>query len=469
MSAAVYVRISDDREGTAAGVTRQRDDCVSLAADSGFDVVSVITDNDVSASRTKIRPGYAELIEMVERREVDVIVVWNVDRLYRRPVELERLIELVEEGALPGGIQVVTSGEIDLNSVSGRQVARILVATSRAEIERTSERIRRQQRQAAEEGRSHGGRRAVGYESGGMVVIESEATHLAEGVDRLIDGDTLEGVARRWNAAGFTTPTGKTWYGSLVKDALLSPRIAGLRVYRGQIVGPGRWPAIVAEAKWRRLRAVLNDPSRKKGGAPVRSLLAGLAVCGECGTGMTKKRRGRDNVPLYGCSHHRGCGRITAVAAHVDRVVCEAFVAAVTDPANLHRIASAAMDGHHASALDAVADRLAALEVTEKEYGAKLVQGEITMTILAGAMEELDRQRHELSEEMRSLSANAPKVDASALAALGKRWGGLDRGLRRQALEVVIDEIVVHRAPRRTGSKFDASRVEIRWLPSVVG
>jgi site-specific DNA recombinase len=50
--AAIYCRISEDREGVALGVARQQEDCRALAARLGYTVPAdaVFVDNDISAS-----------------------------------------------------------------------------------------------------------------------------------------------------------------------------------------------------------------------------------------------------------------------------------------------------------------------------------------------------------------------------------------------------------------------------------
>ncbi len=64
MNAAVYLRISADREGLELGVARQLEDCRGLAERLGLEVVQVYKENDVSASTnsTKRRPLYAEML-----------------------------------------------------------------------------------------------------------------------------------------------------------------------------------------------------------------------------------------------------------------------------------------------------------------------------------------------------------------------------------------------------------------------
>jgi DNA invertase Pin-like site-specific DNA recombinase len=61
----VYLRISEDRTGSEAGVDRQREDCLELCARLGDVAPEVFVDNDVSAYSGRRRPGYLGLLERV--------------------------------------------------------------------------------------------------------------------------------------------------------------------------------------------------------------------------------------------------------------------------------------------------------------------------------------------------------------------------------------------------------------------
>src|SRR5689334_8929596 len=93
MRAAIYTRISSDREGAGIKVATQEDDCRLLADQIGATVVTVHSDNDISAYSGKPRPGYRALLEDVAAGRVDVVLVWHTDRLHRSPRELEDYIQ----------------------------------------------------------------------------------------------------------------------------------------------------------------------------------------------------------------------------------------------------------------------------------------------------------------------------------------------------------------------------------------
>src|SRR3954454_21458539 len=85
MKAAIYCRISRDREGAGLGVQRQEDDCRALARQYGWTVSAVHTDNDLSAYSGKPRPGYRQLLDEMTAGQLGIVVAWHTDRLHRSP------------------------------------------------------------------------------------------------------------------------------------------------------------------------------------------------------------------------------------------------------------------------------------------------------------------------------------------------------------------------------------------------
>lgn len=63
-TAAIYLRISEDREGRELGVTRQQQHCRQLAKRLGVKIVATFTDNDISAAASQQeRPQYLRMIQ----------------------------------------------------------------------------------------------------------------------------------------------------------------------------------------------------------------------------------------------------------------------------------------------------------------------------------------------------------------------------------------------------------------------
>jgi site-specific DNA recombinase len=94
--ASIYCRISKDRVGAGLGVATQEADCRELASKLGWDVVTVHTDNDISAHSGRRRPGYEALLDQIRAGDINAVIAWHTDRLHRSPVELEAYVTACE-------------------------------------------------------------------------------------------------------------------------------------------------------------------------------------------------------------------------------------------------------------------------------------------------------------------------------------------------------------------------------------
>src|SRR5215207_7101493 len=128
----IYCRISkDDGDGQGLGVRRQEKDCRALAERKGWAVAEVFTDNDVSAYNGRRRAAYARMLDALRSGVIDGLVVWHLDRLTRRPAELEAFLDVCDKAGV-SSLATVT-GDVDLGTDDGRFLARILGAASRKE------------------------------------------------------------------------------------------------------------------------------------------------------------------------------------------------------------------------------------------------------------------------------------------------------------------------------------------------
>ena len=202
------------------------------------------------------------MLDAIKRGEIDAIICWQPDRLYRSLKDLERLVDATDRGL---EIRTVNGGDLDLSNSTGRMLARILGSVSRQESELKGERRRRANLQRAQAGVWRSDQpRVFGYTQRGEL-LEPEATAVRQAVHDVLAGKSLRAIAREWNNAGLLTARGKTWNNLTLRRALLRPTHAGLRVYRGNVVGKGEWQAIIDEDTHRGLVAYLSDPTQRKG------------------------------------------------------------------------------------------------------------------------------------------------------------------------------------------------------------
>ena len=172
--AAIYLRISLDREMDGLAIDRQREDCEKLAQFRGWEIVETYVDQSISASdKTKKRPAYLRMVADYEAGLLDAIVCYDLDRLARQPRELEDWIDRAESRGL---LLVTANGDADLGTDGGRMYARIKAAVARAEVERKGARQSRAHVQRARQGRPPKGVCPMGYTTAGeLIPHEAEA------------------------------------------------------------------------------------------------------------------------------------------------------------------------------------------------------------------------------------------------------------------------------------------------------
>lgn len=339
-NAVIYARISRD-DGSALGVTRQVDDCTALIASKGWTLIDTYVDNDVSATRSRTRPAYAQLLAAIASGQIGALVVWDIDRLTRRPAELEHIIDLADKHKLK---LANVGGEVDLATPQGRLTARIKGNVARHEAEQMGVRIRRAQLEKANKGLPHGSipfgwdRVLEAGQPSRNVINQVQAAVVQEAARRLIGAESLAAIAKDFNARSLPTPRGALWQAPTLRQLLLRPANAGLRQHQGQVVGQAAWDPILSRDVWDRVVAILGDPARRKQkSAAVKHLLSGIARCGLCESPMSVNHGARQ-ASAYTC---RGCTRVRRHQGRVDAEVVGQVLGRLADPALRKELLSA--------------------------------------------------------------------------------------------------------------------------------
>ena len=317
MRAAIYQRLSASRLGEEApGLDRQREACERAVRERGWELVGDYHDADTSAFRPGVpRPGWEELTAAVVARDVDAVVVWKLDRAFRRLKEGVDFLDVCQENDV--AVVSVTEG-IDTATPFGPVLFALFASMAALESQTKSDRITEWHAQRAAEGQpSGGGTRAFGYTQDGLRLNRREANAIRKAARDLLAGSNLARSIRAWNGKGITTPTGGRWTKSSFRRMILSARIAGLREHGGSTYS-ATWPEIITQDEHTRLRALYSAPGRA---IARRYVLAGLARCGLCGAKLVARPKA-DGRRCYVCAtDHGGCGKIRTLAAPVEELV----------------------------------------------------------------------------------------------------------------------------------------------------
>jgi len=484
-----YVRLSDirtvdlDPDGTVPGLLDQerrvREHCERL----GWTLAEILVEADVTKDgRVKgvsaykrrqvetpggrvelrvIRPMFREALDRLGDGRADGLVVLDLDRLLRQPRDLEDLIDLVERTKVP--VVSVTGSLRGLTDPSDIQQARGNAAHNARSSADTARRVRHARQRQVTTGRYGGGRRPFGFEPDGKTVRPAEAGIIADLARRVIDGESLRGLAADLERRAVPTASGAAWSSSTVRTILLRERNAGRLQVRSlddegepvTVVGTAPWPAIVEPDVHDEVVAILTDPGRTTTPGPTPRWLGSLLyLCGVCGEPNLTASQRHDGRPRYVCRAR--C--LSRVAEPLDDFVNRVLIARLSQPDAIDLFApvepTATIDG-------------ASLRDELRRIGRKLTslaemhaRDEVTDHQLTAATKVHRAREREIEMQLaasRKASPLAPLIGVDVAAV----WPVLPLRVRRGILASVCTVTVL---PGATGRKpFDPLTVAIGW------
>lgn len=478
--AAIYSRLSVNRTGETLAVERQQRDCRELVERNGWQVVASYVDDNKSAwHEHSKRPGYEALCEAIRRGDIDVVVVYETDRLARRLRPMLDLFDLLLETGVV--VHSVKSGMVALDSPMNIANAQMKAVFAEQYVNDARDKNLRARLEAARSGKRHMTSRPYGWEDDGITVRESEAAIIREITDRLIDGETGTRIAHDLNVRKVPTVKGAQWTAIGVKQCARRASNAGLRSHHGQLYD-GTWQAIVTRETWERCQTVLERPvTAFKRGKGRRYAFTGFVVCGVCKTPLGVAM-GRSNAgdASYRCDGKRrgvetvrtGCGGVQRSQVPVDWLIKEAIIDRLDGGALEDAFAQlASSDKAVSGVLEELREARLRLDSLVDDYASGLLSREQ----LARAKGVTEAQVKDLERQAASLSGNATLNRADFSQGIRAVIEGADLYLLRDLAELLIKEVRIY-PQAKTGFtvklmeidgrryRFDMNLVEIDWL-----
>jgi len=473
-------------------VTRQESACREYAVERGLTIVATESDNDISAFRGRRRPGWESLLSRVEKGEIDGILVWHTDRLYRRMADLVTLVQTVKERKIQ--IYSVKAGDVDLSTANGILNAEIMGAVAGHEVRHKSERQIAKAKELAQSGAWSGNRPPLGYrrhptDKHALVIHEAEADMLRQARRRILAGHGVTDTTR-WakELLEGSDTLRKTLTPTNFRNIMLSPTIAGYRVhvpqaerddwdrrrsegrslptdytYGPQHKFPGKWDAIFTEEEWQSISAFLTKPDRVNPGRAPKSLLSGVLTCHLCGSVLGYSKTAGAN-PAYKCSNDSlNCKGVGISAAPIEDYltgIAGALIAnspfTVGEPT-----VKSAPDLDEMDKLQARETRL--LDLYEGGVISKNVLQE-RLDVVRARIFQIQSER----DQVLDLAARNAEIHDSM-----QRWTTLDTAERRAVLKWLFIKVTILPTQKIWGRNFQPLRV-VPWYrggqePSVEG
>lgn len=177
-----YCRVSTDEQTT--------DNQVAEIAAAGFAIEPhrVVTETISGSQAARGRPGFARLLDRMERG--DVLVVTKLDRLGRSALDVRQTVEhLAAQGVR---VHCLALGATDLTSSAGKLTMQVLAAVAEFELDLLRERTRAGLSRAKAEGKPLGRPKAL------------DAQSAAEVARRLTGGEPVAALAREFGVGRAT-------------------------------------------------------------------------------------------------------------------------------------------------------------------------------------------------------------------------------------------------------------------------
>jgi len=295
------------------------------------------------------RPALQRLLQAVDAREIDCLLVYKVDRLSRSLLDFARLMERFERR----GVSFVSvTQEFNTTTSMGRLTLNILLSFAQFEREIIGERTRDKLSAARRKGKWIGGWPVLGYDikDGRLVVNPQEAEQVREIYRIAFEAPSLETVvkvcaARAYQTKYWTTQKGRAhparhFHRMTLRLLLSNVLYTGSVSHKGTVYA-GEHDRIVDQQMWEQVNRQLQLRSSAQRGKSHRAQttpLGGLMFCTECGSAMrlTHTMQHGQRYQYYSCQAARrggeGCSQGSIRAADLEASLLRALEKSLGTP-----------------------------------------------------------------------------------------------------------------------------------------
>ncbi len=474
----LYARASSEKQkdknlSVSAQVRAMR----GFARQQGWTVARVIEDDGFSG-RDRSRPGLAKALAILESDEIDMLVVWKLDRLARDTV----LSAAIRVRLQKAGVSVYSLHEPIGSSPQEQLMARIFEDIAEFYSANLAQDIKRGIREVTKRGFYPFSTAPVGYQR--VAAQEGKATRyklepdpmLAPILRRIFEeyahGRTATEIVQVLNSAGLPAGRARRWTTKRLYYLLKNQAYCGDTVLKNSSTDSSKWEVfpdthkpLVDRDEFERVQEILK--SRGQNHAIRRwetssYLLSGLAVCGICGSPLTGESAKSGKNLYYTCGryHQEGtdaCEGVRIPKRHLEDFVLRQARAAILDDANLREVAR--LVSQELSFLRSETDsRLLEIDRALSEKRRKLERLYDALEDGALDVEELAPRIRERREEMAEIEKYAVQVKEEAGNA----------HLLEVSLEQVLGYAARLRETLRIGTRAERKRFLSGLIQSIV-
>ena len=485
MDAAQYLRKSRMEEGmdTEEVLAKHRKALADFAASHDIHIIETYYEV-VSGESLYARPEMLRLLEDVEEGRYDAVLVMDLDRLSRGRMKDQGII--LDAFRDSGTLIITPEKTYDLSDDLDDEMAEFKTFMSRREYKIINKRLRRGLKQTIRDGcyvanAPYGYRKVTVDRKPTLEIYEPEAKFVRMMYDLYLQGYGCVSIARYINSLGAKPHRSTEFTRNSVAHILRNPTFAGKIVWdqkthirKGAKGNPkhitiynprdqwtivdGMHPAIVSQETYDQVQAVLAGryiPSKRDG--TVRSSLAGLVKCANCGQNM--QRMTMKNQPYLLCTRP-GCCASTKFELVEDRVL--AYLEETLIRLELQQQAGVSRDTSvQEAALEAVKKELAAAQRQKSRLYELLEMEEYDLPTfrerMAAVKEKiagLERRQWEAQQAIEDAKTADPASLAKKIRAVLDAYDAADPAGRNAMLKGVISTIQYQKEKKTRPTEF---------------
>jgi|HigsolmetaAR204D_1030405.scaffolds.fasta_scaffold00513_27 site-specific DNA recombinase len=463
MTIALYARVSTEEQAQKGySIDDQKERLIAYCQSQGWDDYTLYIDDGYTGTNLN-RPALKRLIRNIEEGKIQMVIVYKLDRLGRKQLDVLHLLEEVFE---KNNVTFKSATEpFDTSTPLGKAILGILAVFAQLERDMIIERTTSGRRQRVNQGLWHGGPIPFGYtwnkEAQQLEINPEEARIVQEIYRQYLQGKSRSAIAD-WAAS---RTKARVFDHGIIRDILRRPIYIGKLVNNGTLV-EGRHEAIIDSDTW---YAVQKEWDRRSEGLPPvgEYLLTGLLECGVCGSPVVHVRRKQNRggheymYEFYACKnqHVRPKDRSTELRcwlgyqhrSHVEQYVIEQIKETSLNPEKMLSFLEQSEEGSSdESLIQTLMEKLEAVKAGLENLYDAIQSGAIKASAVSERIKNLEEEREALERQIEDLKDEEPHLlDRTEMQFLireiGEAWDYMTLAEQKVMLRKIIKKVVLNK------------------------